>query len=582
MSLVALFLYPGFIIGAFAYLYLRKEWFKKTLHTEWKAILLILVSFMIVGNLLLTIFYSFDQQIYYFDFAAYWKNYIDFSNFVFENPKYLLVESYYTSTLSDYGKLPALFLVLPSKIFGLTFKGYVMSIFNFFILPSMFFSIVYLSTILKKVNAKFSKLAFIPLLLCVSVYIPMIVGYVGSAGLVFIAVTACILYDYEKIDVIDSLILVLVVIALAFTRRWYLFFIVAFFLSWGFMIVIDMIRDKKFNIMKFKHILITGLTSLIIVVVFFNPYVVRVLTNNFSVEYSAYKLPTTFDDIMLLITRFGGLVTGLFVYAFYVLYKEKEYHRESAYHFMIVLSTFVMFVQIQSFDTHHMYLLIFSVMYFVVIGLQSLYMRVDKRWFRVVCALVLSAGILVSFVPREDKGELNRGILFSSYYHPPRVNNVWPIKHLATTLNELTRDGSYVYLNASNAVINSDMVRNANLPEVFNSVPLMEYISVVDKRDGFPNDFHKIEYVVVVIPNVYNMGEENQHVMRLIDEGVTSVEVVARHYDLVERIQIDPAFWVEIYLRNSELSKEAENYFESELKKVYPNLENVYHVDFTY
>jgi hypothetical protein len=461
-----------------------------------------------------------------------------------------------------------------------------------FILPSLMLMTVYMMLVKRYLvdkNYKDNILIYLPIFTSPILFVPTMVGYIGSVGLVFIAFSLLIIYkegEYER-SLWDYIALSITVVTLLMTRRWYLFYVFTMFVAWGSLYVIYFIRARKIKLEMLKDIVITTFIIFLTLLILFKPYVFRVVFNDFNDAYSAYQNGDLWFNFQQVLSRFGGLYIVLSIIGMYYSFKDKKTEIISFYFVVQLIVLFIMFTSIQSFGTHHMYLLYFQVVYFTIVGLIKLD-SVMKR--RTVVSLVATLSVInlgITFFPNGNEVvEANpfAEVVLTDYYQPViNDDSVENIKDLASYLHDLTADGSYVYLNSSSAVLNPDMVRNANLPYILNSVPNLEPASVVDKRDGFPKDFHRVRYVVLVEPNMYNMGIENQQVMKLISDGIKNEDSVSKHYKKINEISLNlKDINIVIYERISNLDGECELFFENNLKEVYSDYAYIYELDFTY
>ena len=129
--LLSILILTGYFYLIFSY---TREIFNEifTLKIIYSILYLIII---IIPGLLLVLTLSQEKFIYYWDYSGYWVRSINFTKIFFESPFFALEEVYNTIRHNEYNFLSNLFISPINKLFGLSFKWYVFSIYLVFLLP---------------------------------------------------------------------------------------------------------------------------------------------------------------------------------------------------------------------------------------------------------------------------------------------------------------------------------------------------------------------------------------------------------------------------------------------------------------
>ena len=107
-----------------------------------------------------------------------------------------------------------------------------------------------------KDNIKVKCSLLITLILFPLLHVATILGRPDIIGLAFVGIIILLTidYDFESKDIIRWIILFITTIVLCLTRRWYLYFIVAYYFSYAFILIIKSIKQKNKEFNSFIYI----------------------------------------------------------------------------------------------------------------------------------------------------------------------------------------------------------------------------------------------------------------------------------------------------------------------------------------
>ena len=571
MRLLLYLFYPILILVILGYFFIINKQTKFTLRTHFKFLFLSTLSFFVLGNIILFVYFKNEQFIYYWDYATFWEQSLRINKLISENSRDAFLYVIDSMNYQEYTALPALFISLPTSILGQSFFAFILSSFNFFVIPFYIFLSIFELELISKLNLKFISnwLLFVCNFLFIPFYFTLFHGYIGVVGQIFI-VSLFLIYitKNHKLDLPEVLIINSLTLLLIFTRRWYLFWVVSYYLSSGLFILLDIRKSKMETIRSISKLVMSGVLMLIIILVFFYPYFSALFVSNFSDLYASYKLPSLVAEFLRFKSYYGLFIILLFIYGLYSSISKSS----TILWFVLIVTTLtaMQFLYIQSFEYHHYNLISFGIFVFVLITILEL------NHLKSVKFLVLTLYIFNSIYVFIPKLNLLNTFFSSTSLKPKFRDDIVEIQDLSNYLNMLTSENKYAYSAASSPILNDDLLRNSQLPWIMNSVPNLEGSSNNDIRDGFPISFFEVNYVLVTNPVQINASYiDKQFINQLINNSVLYQLEIRNNYQLVYENRISG---VDVYIfeRVSEFNTNEKRYFYNELSKMYPESPHVY------
>lgn len=563
--------YPILILVILGYFFGINKQTKSTFKIHYEFLLLSTFLFFVFGNIFLYVYFKNEQFIYYWDYATFWEQSLKINKLIVENSNEAFLYVIDSMNYQEYTALPALFISLPTSILGQSFFAFILSSFNFFVIPFNILLSVFELELMSRLNIKtISKwLLFIINLLFIPFYFTLFHGYIGVVGQVFITSLILIyITKNHKLDLPEILIINCLTLLLIFTRRWYLFWVVSYYVSSGLFVLLETRKARMETIRSISRLVMSGILMLLIILIFFYPYFSALFVSNFSDLYASYKLPSLIDEYLRFKSYYGLFIILLFIYGLYSSISK----RSPALGFILIVTTLTatQFLYIQSFEYHHYNLINFGIFSFVFIAILELYQ------LKTINFLVLILYFFNSFYVFIPKSNLLNTFFNSTSLKPKFRDDIVEIQDLSNYLNMLTSENKYAYSAASSPFINDDLLRNSQLPWIMNSVPNLEGSSNNDIRDGFPISFFEVNYVLVTNPVQINVSYiDKQFINQLINDSVLNQEDISNNYQLVYENRISG---VDVYIfeRVSDFTTIEKLYFYDELREMYPESPHIY------
>lgn len=596
MKYIVSLLYP-IMITLFSLFVFNIPQIKQLMKQNWKLLLYFLLASFIFGNFFLYFHLSQEQYIYFWDFSGFWRKTVEFNRSLDKSVMDTLKLTYESMLYQEYSFFPEWFLSLPIMILGEYFPRFVVSMFNFFVMPANIMLALIALWIKEKLNIKehwFVLLAFSFIILFTGNILPMKLGYIGSAGLPFIGlIILCLLsLDFEERQILPSIFIGLNLVIIVLVRRWFSYVAVSFFVAYPLAYLIKHLINRTFEkekVINFGlNILMMGLTALMILVIGFFPLFKTFITYDYQLAYQSAKVGGYLYAIEWFKTYYSPLISILFIYGFIEGMINERLRQLTMFLGFSVVIVIYLFYRIQVFGSHHYYIINMYTMTTVLIGFAFLSKRIHRKLkffvsFFLIIAMSANFGLL--FIKRE--GTLLNHVLdafipiSTSLYYPPRYrDDVDTIRDISTYLDYTPSAGEYVYVLAGSANFTDDVLRNAWFPEKLNSVRNIEPTMQLDTRDGIPKMFFKYTYIVVTDPIQYHNGEDYQKVIGILADGMLNDEELRSHYKLEKTFTIIDGIKVYIYKLIEDIPKEIIDKYREKFRSVYPDYPFLYEFNY--
>lgn len=539
-----------------------------------------------------------EHYVYFWDYSGYWNQYKDLSNLFRHSPIHAVKALITSIRYDDYNSLPVLFLVPFNFIFGDSRLAYVLSITNLFVLPT----VVAFGLLMEKIvsipwERRSFAVYFISILTAASfphLWIPVVLGKVDISGMLVINLILLFYIDkpVEKQGFVNLLLIGTLLCILILLRRWYAYWVVAFFVSMTLERIVSSFREYRFKIgayLPFLKIVIIGVFSVLLFFLIAGPVAKRMLLTNYADIYSAYKTSKTTGQAFLRVCSSLGIF--FISLAFMGLVKSlggNKTRRLSFFLLILLIVTFFLFSRTQDFATQHYYLLIPTVLIYISFLLVSLYRilngRASKIIFLVVCFVLLSINFSVVFFPKAPVLLKRITYLLPQERSFPLVrtdlDQIHSLINVLNTIAQTNRDNIYVM--SSSTILNDDILRNA-CNEDKRSKDMCGRIqpsSNVDKRDGFPFQFLTARYVVVADPVQYHLSPDDQRVIGIPAEMILHQKEIGSSYKrLSYAFTLDNDVRVFIYEKIKPFSGTDLDNLSKMFISYYPDKEDIFRID---
>ncbi len=527
-------------------------------------------------NLFIINYMKNENTLYFWDYVAYWDMSITNMHIIDNSSPSVVFSNLINSINSDSYNIFPTYLIYPFlKLFGITRISFILGILNLFLIPSVFLLALISKQSIQEIS-KFSKLRidiiFVILLLFPPLITPMLRGYLDIVGLI----PACLIllklmnHDFKKIDILSSILLSFLIVLVLFTRRWYAFFIVSLCVSYLMIYTAKVIKNRSLTthsaIKILLNWLIIAVCLLIILAIFFRPFLRMSGGVDYSYIYSAYRFGSLSNEIMSMV-YYVGILTCIFICI--------GVFKGGANWFSLIMLLqaplqFFLFWRIESFGQQHYYIFMPCIAYFMILGINTIiqsYKKLNCPLLIIILSLILLQ-FYNSFV-RPIFISIDRNILSQSIRYSNTRLDVYHIRELADYLNSL-HSNSYI-LASSNVTINDDILRHVNMPGKNNAVPNLLFTHSVDLSDGFPYEFMNTKYVVVADPVQLHLGEKNQRVVWFFANNILAQSSFGQNYKLLKVFSIDNNIKINVYEKEKCFTGEQLEYITNSFRNYYPN-----------
>lgn len=470
---------------------------------------------------------------------------------------HVLLESLLTA---DYKMFMNLFISVPYLFTGRSINAFMVCYAITCFVPMWFALLMGAKYLAQQLPACHTALYY-PLCMAVMVLWPMFLwpathGMPDAFGLTFAAVIAllCADYRFETLPWPRLLAIFAATFALILTRRWYMFWILAFYAVYVLAVLVGAVRRKTLG-STLKHMLLFGVPSAVIIVGALLPTFKTILTTDYADIYGAYY-GGGFGNNCLGQLRTQGLIWLVLCAAGLVWLL---YCRSTRAQAMVAaaasLGAMVLFTRTQSLGDHQS--LILAPFYLLMLfGLcAKLTQQKAKPWLRNAAAGVLAVFLVVNFgnalrLPGKNVQTL---ALSSESLDLTRRTDLAQMRAVTDFVLEHCTEDQTVYINMdSNGYSGTTFAYSDPAHPQLQTMILWE--SSVPSTHGFPTGIWTSEYVMVT-DRVDEGG-----IVGPINAALRTQSPAAIHYEYVTEFPLDD-ITLYCYRRTARPDAEEADYF---------------------
>ena len=470
---------------------------------------------------------------------------------------HVLLESLLTA---DYKMFMNLFISVPYLFTGRSINAFMVCYAITCFVPMWFALLMGAKYLAQQLPACHTALYY-PLCMAVMVLWPMFLwpathGMPDAFGLTFAAVIAllCADYRFETLPWPRLLAIFAATFALILTRRWYMFWILAFYAVYVLAVLVGAVRRKTLG-STLKHMLLFGVPSAVIIVGALLPTFKTILTTDYADIYGAYY-GGGFGNNCLGQLRTQGLIWLVLCAAGLVWLL---YCRSTRAQAMVAaaasLGAMVLFTRTQSLGDHQS--LILAPFYLLMLfGLcAKLTQQKAKPWMRNAAAGVLAVFLVVNFgnalrLPGKNVQTL---ALSSESLDLTRRTDLAQMRAVTDFVLEHCTEDQTVYINMdSNGYSGTTFAYSDPAHPQLQTMILWE--SSVPSTHGFPTGIWTSEYVMVT-DRVDEGG-----IVGPINAALRTQSPAAVHYEYVTEFPLD-GITLYCYRRTARPDAEEADYF---------------------
>lgn len=469
----------------------------------------------------------------------------------------VLLESLLTA---DYKMFMNLFISVPYLFTGRSINAFMVCYAITCFVPMWFALLMGAKYLAQQLPACHTALYY-PLCMAVMVLWPMFLwpathGMPDAFGLTFAAVIAllCADYRFETLPWPRLLAIFAATFALILTRRWYMFWILAFYAVYVLAVLVGAVRRKTLG-STLKHMLLFGVPSAVIIVGALLPTFKTILTTDYADIYGAYY-GGGFGNNCLGQLRTQGLIWLVLCAAglVWLLYCRST-RAQAIVAAAVSLGAMVLFTRTQSLGDHQS--LILAPFYLLMLfGLcAKLTQQKAKPWLRNAAAGVLAVFLVVNFgnalrLPGKNVQTL---ALSSESLDLTRRTDLAQMRAVTDFVLEHCTEDQTVYINMdSNGYSGTTFAYSDPAHPQLQTMILWE--SSVPSTHGFPTGIWTSEYVMVT-DRVDEGG-----IVGPINAALRTQSPAAVHYEYVTEFPLD-GITLYCYRRTARPDAEEADYF---------------------
>lgn len=470
---------------------------------------------------------------------------------------HVLLESLLTA---DYKMFMNLFISVPYLFTGRSINAFMVCYAITCFVPMWFALLMGAKYLAQQLPACHTALYY-PLCMAVMVLWPMFLwpathGMPDAFGLTFAAVIAllCADYRFETLPWPRLLAIFAATFALILTRRWYMFWILAFYAVYVLAVLVGAVRRKMLG-STLKHMLLFGVPSAVIIVGALLPTFKTILTTDYADIYGAYY-GGGFGNNCLGQLRTQGLIWLVLCAAglVWLLYCRST-RAQAIVAAAASLGAMVLFTRTQSLGDHQS--LILALFYLLMLfGLcAKLTQQKAKPWLRNAAAGVLAVFLVVNFgnalrLPGKNVQTL---ALSSESLDLTRRTDLAQMRAVTDFVLEHCTEDQTVYINMnSNGYSGTTFAYSDPAHPQLQTMILWE--SSVPSTHGFPTGIWTSEYVMVT-DRVDEGG-----IVGPINAALRTQSPAAVHYEYVTEFPLD-GITLYCYRRTARPDAEEADYF---------------------
>ena len=470
---------------------------------------------------------------------------------------HVLLESLLTA---DYKMFMNLFISVPYLFTGRSINAFMVCYAITCFVPMWFALLMGAKYLAQQLPACHTALYY-PLCMAVMVLWPMFLwpathGMPDAFGLTFAAVIAllCADYRFETLPWPRLLAIFAATFALILTRRWYMFWILAFYAVYVLAVLVGAVRHKTLG-STLKHMLLFGVPSAVIIVGALLPTFKTILTTDYADIYGAYY-GGGFGNNCLGQLRTQGLIWLVLCAAglVWLLYCRST-RAQAIVAAVASLGAMVLFTRTQSLGDHQS--LILAPFYLLMLfGLcAKLTQQKAKPWLRNAAAGVLAVFLVVNFgnalrLPGKNVQTL---ALSSESLDLTRRTDLAQMRAVTDFVLEHCTEDQTVYINMdSNGYSGTTFAYSDPAHPQLQTMILWE--SSVPSTHGFPTGIWTSEYVMVT-DRVDEGG-----IVGPINAALRTQSPAAVHYEYVTEFPLD-GITLYCYRRTARPDAEEADYF---------------------
>lgn len=398
-----------------------------------------------------------------------------------------------------------------------------------------------------KDNIKVKCTLLLSLILFPLLHVSTILGRPDIIGLVFVGIIILLTidYDFESKDIMRWIILFIITITLSITRRWYLYFIVGYYISYALILIIKSIKNKKTK--NIINLFIFGCLSIIMVLILLKPLIHKILSTNYSKLYVAWNNGGISFELLNQLHYLGFIMAIIIIIGYIYLISNKK-TRITAYTFILTyIITMLLFLRVQNFEEHQSLILIPT----YLLGIFGFIAKAYEKSNRVnyVVRYIFVIVMLLSFINCScfsKYDNITDKLLSVVDMYPYRRTDLDSIGQVVDYINDIIDDKDKVTVLAAGD--DYDSAYFVHYPEPYKNSKVI-YINTFLVNEGFPTNFFSSKYCVLILPLQQWSGVEKQKILYNIVDLFLNDDYIKNKFVKKKEIQLKEGVTAYIYER---------------------------------
>lgn len=525
------------------------------------------------------------EYVYTWDNSTYYRNQLNLIPHFEESFGRGIKEIIRTIIYEDYNYFLLSFTIGIYSLTNMTLEAF--NIISYFVgmVPTVILFFMIIKKVIDNLNIKNKLLIFGLSALFLISFWPLhgacLSGQPDIIGMIFICFIILLTmdYDFSYVDWKRWIYILGSTFCLVITRRWYMFFVLGYFISYAITLLLKVFisKDKE----KIKKTIFNGLKFALVVgggiLLLSSPIIIKTLKNNYQTSYTAWNLGGLGTEIIQQFQRLGliyfiiitiGLIYGII-------------NKKLRYYTIMLIGTWIIsivaFTRIQNMGPHQMLILVPTYILFFIFGLIAILNFKEKTSINIGFAVLLGIIILANLVGGifHNKYFYNNLFFTNMVIDSEKREDYSQIGNMVGFVKENCNEQNKIYLNAATGDYSSHMITNYNLPEdryIYNYLP---YSFAIDSTNGFPEDALGCKYFWIANKVLDDTGAKKGHIIPNINYAITEDSIISPKFKMIKEFKMTEEITFYTYERiekfDEEERKEWLKLFE-EQSNIYPEL----------
>lgn len=444
------------------------------------------------------------QFIYYWDYVLYYRMQLGITDSFHADGFFNgIVDVIKSVWYNSYSLLNNVFLAAPYSFVPKTPNLYV-AISAASILPTLYWLIALFIKVLERfIQPKRSELFFIGGMILSAgfplIHVSLLFGQPDLIGLIFVflIILLTISYDFSKIDYMRYFLLIILTIITCASRRWYMFWLVAYYSCYGVYILLLAVREKRW--INLKRAVLFALAAGLILSIVFLPMIIVFTRVNYSVSYSAYNANGFPGELLSQAHRLGiGLLIILSSGLIYGVIK-RQTRVLTILTLVEIIFTIFIFTRIQNMGYHHTLILVPAYLLLMLICFGGI-CQLNKKWMLALSSIVvLGFSATNAIVCATSSADVLPAPFSTATLIPTQRTDVQQIRAMNRWILEHCSEEETAYIIPHGYPYNPDVFRSSDYPD-FSVSKRVPYGSAVLGTHYFPDSLLVAKYVFTCEP----------------------------------------------------------------------------------